>query len=62
AAELMDEHAAGRFVDALGRRRMEHGADAVGLLRVAHKTITLVQPQAFPFAPRHARSRALEQQ
>jgi hypothetical protein len=22
----------------------------VGLLRVAHKTITLVQPQAFPFA------------
>ena len=26
----------------------------VGLLRVAHKTITLVQPQAFPFAPRLA--------
>jgi len=24
----------------------------VGLLRVAHKTITLVQPQAFPFARR----------
>jgi hypothetical protein len=24
----------------------------VGLLRVAHKTITLVQPQAFPFAQR----------
>jgi len=23
-----------------------------GLLRVAHKTITLVQPQAFPFARR----------
>jgi len=26
----------------------------VGLLRVAHKTITLVQPQAFPFAVRYA--------
>jgi hypothetical protein len=26
----------------------------VGLLRVAHKTITLVQPQAFSFAPRQA--------
>jgi hypothetical protein len=24
----------------------------VGLLRAAHKTITLVQPQAFPFAGR----------
>lgn len=29
----------------------------VGLLRVAHKTITLVQPQAFPFALRHAQDR-----
>lgn len=28
----------------------------VGLLRVAHKTITLVQPQAFPFAPRGLRN------
>ena len=29
----------------------------VGLLRVAHKTISLVQPQAFPFAPRRAQDK-----
>jgi CRP-like cAMP-binding protein len=29
----------------------------VGLLRVAHKTITLVQPQAFPFAVRQAQGK-----
>ncbi|MDB5072575.1 MAG: hypothetical protein JWM87_3686 [Candidatus Eremiobacteraeota bacterium] len=29
----------------------------VGLLRVAHKTIILVQPQAFPFAPRQAQGK-----
>jgi hypothetical protein len=29
----------------------------VGLLRVAHKTVSLVQPRAFPFALRGAQDR-----
>jgi hypothetical protein len=50
--------AAAAAAQGLGRhdnRADRSGARAdVGLLRVAHKTVTLVQPRAFPFAMRRA--------